>query len=394
MISVEEALRIVRNHPGSFGSEQVPFEHSLGRILDEDIEADRDFPPYDRAAMDGIAIAMQDWDDDKRSFPLQGEQFAGAPQQILMEGSAMEVMTGAVVPAASDAVIRYEDITIEEGHAHVMIDLVHKDQNIHKQGADAKAGSILIPKGKHIAIGDIGILSTVGKVNVRVKKLPKIAVISTGDELVEPNQLPLPHQIRKSNVYSITVLLKNHSIDYDCYHINDAKEEVSEKLNDLLRSYDVLLMSGGVSKGKRDYVPEVLEALGVKKHFHRITQRPGKPMWFGTKGGTVVFGFPGNPISTLACYAVYFKAWLNASLKKADQPQYAVLGSAIAFEKPLTFFGLVSLENRDETRIAIPLKNGGSGDLVGASMADAFIELPANKTTFKAGEVYPIHVIQ
>ncbi|MEQ9021618.1 MAG: molybdopterin molybdotransferase MoeA, partial [Pseudomonadales bacterium] len=227
MIPVKEALAIIEQHKGSFGSEVIPFDESVGRILDEDVMADRDFPPFNRAAMDGIAISWSDWGKRMRSFPVSGEQFAGAPQQELTPGTCLEIMTGAVVPKGADVVIRYEDVTIEDGKASVNIEEVSQGQNIHPQGVDSEAGTILIPAGKQLTIGDVGILTSVGKVEVKVRRLPKAALISTGDELVEPHETPLPHQIRKSNIYTLAMLLEKAGIDFTIFHINDSKEEIA-----------------------------------------------------------------------------------------------------------------------------------------------------------------------
>lgn len=392
MISVNEARDIIRTHTRSFGSEVIPFEKAVDRILDEDVKADRDFPPFNRAAMDGIAIALSDWENGMRTFPVKGEQFAGAPQETLHPASCMEIMTGAVVPHGADVVIRYEDITIENGQATVNIAEISQNQNIHQQGVDSKAGTVLIPVGKQLTIGDIGILTSVGKVVVKVKRMPKAALISTGDELVEPSETPQPHQIRKSNIHTLATLLKKAGVEYTTFHIDDEKEEISNAIDGILKGYDLILMSGGVSKGKRDYIPEVLEELGVKKHFHRVMQRPGKPLWFGSDDSTIVFGFPGNPVSTLACFMVYCRFWLDTSLGITIKEQHAVLGKEINFEKELTFFATVSVKNENGQLIANPLKANGSGDLVSLSLADGFIELPAEKAVFHAGDVYPIHL--
>lgn len=392
MIPVKEARDIIQKHTRAFGSETVPFDQAVGRILDEEVKADRDFPPFNRAAMDGITIAMADWENGMRTFPVKGEQFAGAPQEQLSPASCMEIMTGAVVPQGADVVIRYEDVSINNGHAHVNVQEISEAQNIHPQGVDSRAGRILIPLGKQLTIGDIGILTSVGKVDVLVKRMPKAALISTGDELVEPNETPLPHQIRKSNIHTIATLLKKSSIDFTIFHINDSKEEITKEIGRILKSHDLILMSGGVSKGKRDYIPEVLEELGVKKHFHRVMQRPGKPLWFGSNDSTTVYGFPGNPVSTLACYMVYCRHWLTASVGMPVKTMHASLNKEIKFEKELTFFALVSVENMNGKLIAKPLKGNGSGDLVSLSMADGFIELPAEKAVFKEGEVYPVHL--
>ncbi len=393
MISVQEALEIIQANPMDLGSEEVPFSEVTGRVLDEDIRADRDFPPFNRATMDGICISLKDWETGMRTFPVFGEQFAGAPQQKLKLGSCMEVMTGAIVPENANVIIRYEDVTIENSIATVHTEAITDMMNIHLQGTDANADEVLVKKGKTISHGDIGILTSVGKTSMQVKKLPKVAIISTGDELVEPDQKPLPHQIRKSNIYTLCSLLNNQGLTSEVFHINDELEEIKSSLGEILSNFDVLLLSGGVSMGKRDFIPEALESHGVKTHFHKIKQRPGKPLWFGSNKSVTVFGFPGNPVSTIACYTVYFKSWLDQSLGLESATNHAELTEDIHFPKELTFFVHVSISNEKGILKAKPLRGNGSGDLVSLSTADGFIELPANQSHFKKGEKFPVYLL-
>ena len=393
MIAVEEALTIIENQTRDFGMEEVPFNQAVGRILAEDIKADRDFPPFNRAAMDGIAISIEDWEAGMRSFPVAGEQFAGAPIQDLEKGTCMEIMTGAVVPNTANVVIRYEDTKVEDGQASVTIDEVTERQNIHDQGKDAKTNDLLISKGKKINHGDLGILVTVGKEKVKVKSLPRVAVISTGDELVEVSETPLPHQIRKSNINTLAVLLDQMQIEYKAFHINDEWDEIQSSLSTILKTYDVVLMSGGVSMGKKDYIPDVLEKLKVKKHFHRIAQRPGKPLWFGSNETTTVFGFPGNPVSTLVCFTVYFRHWLNHSLTIPQQQEHAALTKDVRFEKDLRYFVSAGISNEKGILMANPSPGHGSGDMANMSLTDGYLSLPADKHEFKKGEVYPFYRI-
>ncbi len=392
MISVEEALKIIGEHSTDLGSEEIHFSNAKGRVLDEDILADRPFPPFHRATMDGICIALKDWDSGRRSFPVTGEQFAGAPQQELKLGSCMEIMTGAVAPKNANVVIRYEDVTIENGIAAVHSESVTEMMNIHLTGTDAEEGAVLVEKGKRISHGDIGILTSVGKTRVQVKKLPKVAIISTGDELVEPEETPLPHQIRKSNVYTLCSLLNDKGLEFELFHINDELDEIKQALDKILSDFNLILLSGGVSKGKKDFIPEALESHGVKKHFHRIKQRPGKPLWFGSNDKVTVFGFPGNPVSTIACFSVYCRHWLNLSLGLPSNTIHAQLAEDIHFPKELTYFVHVALPNKQGIVKAQSLRGNGSGDLVSLSEAEGFIELPANQSDFKKGDMYRVYL--
>ncbi|MCP4460497.1 MAG: molybdopterin molybdotransferase MoeA [Cytophagales bacterium] len=389
MVTVEEALKCIEACAMPLQSEEISLEDVHGQVLDENIVADRDFPPYNRSAMDGIAIACDP--SNTNSFKITGEQVAGAAQQTLSgEHTCFEIMTGASVPIGADAVVRYEDVKISDGEATITIEGIKPHQNIHKKGADAKTGDVLIPQGEKINSGDIGILASVGKTMIRVKKLPKVALVSTGDELVEPSETPLDHQVRKSNIYSLLSELKKEELDVEKFHFDDTYDELKKGLNEIIEKYDVLLMSGGVSKGKRDFIPDVLEEIGVKKHFHRIAQKPGKPMWFGQNDQVTVFGFPGNPVSTLVCYILYFKRWLNISLGIKPVELMAELKEDIHFKPDLVYHIPVAISHTENRVLATPFLGHGSGDLVNLSKADGFLTLPRGKDHFLKGEIYQI----
>jgi molybdopterin molybdotransferase len=391
MITVAEALQIVHQHGRRPDAEEIAFSDALGRVLAEDVRADRDFPPYHRSAMDGIAIKATDFTNGRRVFDIVGQQVAGISQLSLQgEGACLEVMTGAVLPAKADTVIRYEDTDIQNGKARVTIDQVTAGANIHRQGTDGVKDSLMIATGKVINIGDIGILASVGKARLKVWKLPKVAVISTGDELVDVNETPEPYQVRKSNVHTLSVLLKSHGITHELLHFNDDFDAIKTGLEQAIKSHDVIMLSGGVSKGKKDFIPSALEAVGVKPYFHRVRQRPGKPLWFGGNDEVTVFGFPGNPVSTLASYTVYFSRWLSASLNISLKPEYAELGETITFKPDLDYFLPVSIKNKGSNKQAIPHKGHGSGDLVNLSKMDGFLWIPPGQQTYEKGEVFEV----
>ena len=321
MISVEKALQIVLNSTQDFGIEEIPFIKSVGRILKEEILADRDFPPFDRVSMDGIVIEYTSFKNGQRSFKIEGIQAAGSKQITLLDAqNCIEVMTGAVLPKKANTVIRYEDVTIKNGIATININSINNGQNIHAKGKDEKSGALLISKNTKISAAEIGVLATVGKAFVKVAKQPKIMIVSTGDELVGVDEIPLEHQIRRSNVFTLVSLLERLNIPSETAHITDDKPILKSKIEMYLQEYDVLLFSGAVSKGKYDFLPEIFEELEVEKRFHKVTQRPGKPFWFGRAAylrlseqhvyqnenkQTIVFGFPGNPISTFVNCLAY-----------------------------------------------------------------------------------------
>ena len=216
----------------------------------------------------------------------------------------------------------------------VQIDEINQLQNIHKQGNDRKKADILIKKNRLISSSEIGIFATVGKSTISVAKQPKVLIISTGDELVAVNENPLPYQIRRSNVYSMLSLLQDLKINAETAHITDDKPLLKEKIARYLEQYDVLLFSGAVSKGKYDFLPEVLDELGVKKLFHKVKQRPGKPFWFGKKGSKSVFAFPGNPVSTYVGCLKYFYPWYKKSAGIQYKNQESAILSEDFFFKP------------------------------------------------------------
>jgi len=392
LISVEEALNIVLSASADFGVEEVGFKQSTGRILKEDIRADREMPPFDRVSMDGIALKTAVFNQGKRSFPVENIQAAGRDQLTLgHEENCIEAMTGAMLPKGTDAVIPYELISIKDGVAHLEVDHVDVYQNVHKKGLDQKKEDLLIKRNTLISAAETGVLATVGKAVVKVAKLPKVAIVSTGDELVDVNDTPAPFQIRKSNVHTLDSLLKRFMIEPDLFHIPDQKEQLRHKIASLLEEYDVVMFSGAVSKGKFDYLPEILSELGVEKHFHRVRQRPGKPFWFGKKQHTTIFAFPGNPVSTFVSCLKYFVPWLRKGLElDVSNKDFAILAEDFSFKPELTYFLQVKLLNEKGILMAVPDAGNGSGDLANLAQNDAFLELPSDRNEFKKGEAFPI----
>lgn len=406
MISVAHALQTVLNASQDFGVEEVPFIKSVGRILKEDIAADRDFPPFNRVAMDGITIDYTLFKNGQRRFKIEGIQAAGSKQITLLDPeNCIEVMTGAVLPNEANTVIRYEDVTIKNGIASINVDSINEGQNIHTKGKDGKTGAILIQKNTKISAAEIGVLATVGKSFVKVAKQPKVMIVSTGDELVGVAEIPLEHQIRRSNVFTLVSLLEKLNIPPETAHITDDKPVLKSKIKGYLQEYDVLLFSGAVSKGKFDFLPEIFEELAVEKRFHKVAQRPGKPFWFGCSSSisrieqgvnvnrnkkTIVFGFPGNPISTFVNCLAYFYPWYYKSIGLEISQETAILGKDVSFKPNLDYFLQVKLKSENGNLIAIPITGNGSGDLASLVKTDAFIQLPNDKIEFENGDVFPV----
>jgi len=393
MIRVEEAEKIILNQCMDFGTAVIPFDECLGRVLAEDIFADRDMPPFNRVTMDGIAINYEALKNGIRSFTIKGTQSAGEqPVEISNHNECIEIMTGAVLPFSTDAVIPYEEIELKNGIATIKTETVSLNQNIHLKGKDKKHGDLLVEANQFITPTIIAIAATVGKTSLFVKKLPAIIIISTGDELVEIHETPAPFQIRRSNNYTLRAVLSQYALHADMLHLPDDALFIETALRRCIENYDVIILSGGVSMGKFDYVPAALEKLQVKKLFHKVQQRPGKPFWFGTHlEGTLVFAFPGNPVSTFMCFHRYFLPWLKASWQVTTHPSYAILDEDFTFKPALQYFLQVKLSINDKGRLlATPVEGNGSGDFANLLLTDAFMELPLEGMNFKKGEAFPI----
>lgn len=394
MTKVEQAEGLILTEARDFGIESISFDQSIGRVLAENITADRDLPPFNRVMMDGIAINYRAIEKGISSFHIKGVQAAGEePIETTGIDECIEIMTGAALPASTDTIIRYEDVEIKDGFATVLVNNIQQHQSIHQQGADKKHGEVIISKGQLITPSLINTIASVGKSEVQVKKLPKIVIISSGDELVDIHLKPSPIQIRKSNSYTIQAILNQHNIQCDLLHIPDNMAVTREKIGYCLKNYDVILMTGGISMGKFDYIPRALEDIGVKTIFHKVSQRPGKPFWFGKhNNGVLVFAFPGNPVATFMCIYRYFLSWLNASQGlKSKVPMYAMLAEDLNFKPELTYFLQVKLSYSSDGRIvAQPIEGNGSGDFANLADTDAFMELPLEQNEFKQGEAYRI----
>ena len=395
MISVEEAHNIIQSMSIEWGTEEMPLHKSVGRVLAVDIFADRDFPPFDRVTMDGVAVSYAQYEVGKRVFEIQDTQYAGEPAKTLQEDfGGLEIMTGAMLSHGCDMVIRYEDIAFDirngKRFATILDENGFRWKNIHKQSSDSLQGSKLLEKGTLINSSIISILASVGTSKVKVKKLPKVAIVSTGDELVDLTDKPLLHQIRKSNVITMQASLTQKSIKSKLFHLSDDKSLIKESILNILTGFDVVLLSGGVSKGKADFLPEVLDEIGVDKKFHCVSQRPGKPFWYGVyKNSIPVFAFPGNPISTIMCFRVYFLEWLVRQMNTSPLVQKAILSRDIDFRPDLGYFLQVrTITNEAGQLIADPVAGNGSGDIANLAASDAFVYLPQGQETYRAGTAY------
>jgi molybdopterin molybdotransferase len=361
MISPVEAIELLKNITIPFRTEKMPLAKTLGMNIAEKIVADRDFPPFDRVMMDGIAVK----DISAPTWKIEGILFAGEPVKAIKKtDGALEIMTGATAPRGTEAIIKIEDLSIEKKIAsYIGKTPLEKGQFIHLQGADAAAGSVLVKKRTKIGPVEIAIAATVGKAHIEVESKPHVHIFSTGDEIVGLHETPADHQIRSSNVMMLKSVLLSKGFKANSSHLADSAEKIKSSVDKALESNDIILLSGGVSAGKKDLIPGVLAEAGFETVFHKISQKPGRPLLVATRpDGKVVFAFPGNPISTLTCFWVYFLPWVSG-----EWPEYQV--KEIKFlPKPFA-----------ELDQWIPVENGevlahnGSGDLINWSRADGLV---------------------
>lgn len=395
MISPAEASSAIRSHAPLLPAEKRSLESSVGAILRETVYATRDQPPFDRVTMDGIAFASAAYARGRRSFLIRGTQAAGAaPIPLANPESCVEVMTGAIVPHGCDCVVPVEKVSISDGHAHLSADVtVEPGLNIHGRGIDCPAGRLLLQSGTRLGPAETAVLASTGTAEISVTREPRIVVISTGDELVEPGHPVADWQIYRSNAYAVLAALKRRGFhDVRTDHLQDDLPALRTRLRMHLDENDVLILSGGVSMGRFDYVPQVLEELGVQRVFHKIAQRPGKPMWFGVgPGAKAVYALPGNPVSTLICLARYVYLGLDVATGAGTSPTaaQAVMNDDFEVKPALTYLLPVAL---DGTARARPCPTRGSGDFTSLLGTDGFVELPPGPTLVPSETRVPLYL--
>lgn len=398
MISVSEADRILRGGAWTLPAETVPLRASYGRILRSELRSDRDLPPYDRATMDGIAVRSAAMAAGRRRFAVVGQAVAGRPAASLSsDGGCVRVMTGAVLPHGADAVIRSEDVTVTGGAAQVAAGVDAAPWlNVHRAASDGRAGDVALPAGVRIGEREAAVIASIGAARVSVSRLPRIAVLTTGDEVVAVDAPVEPHQIRQSNRYAAEALLQGAGLPAGSEHLPDDRRLLGDRAEELLAGHDVLITTGAVSMGVTDVMPDVLGGAGLQERFHRLRQRPGKPLWFGagSAGGAprAAFGLPGNPVSVAVCLRRYVLPFLYRLMAAPPPaPEEAALTREVRFPAPLTWYLPVAVDCAGGRIAAAPRPTGGSGDFLSLMASDGFVELAAEPDRFAAGHVAPLY---
>lgn len=391
MLNYKEAQQIIAGLATSFGQETLALDEAFERVLAEKIYADRDYPPFNRATMDGYAINFKDWKSGTKNYTVKEVVFAGQRyQQEIAAGECYKIMTGASVPPNVDLVIRREDATEENGQVSFQIETVKPFQNIARKGEDIQADACIIDQNCICTAPVIGLLASVGKAEFQVEKLPNVALFTTGDELVEPGNPVSDIQIRNSNQYLLKSLLKAWQIKPKIYkHILDDKAQLKQEISAAL-NLDMVILCGGVSAGDADYVPEILESLGVKKLFHKVKIKPGKPIWCGQlPSGGLVFALPGNPFSCHVTFKLFIEHYLKTcfGLKEKELPML-LLSAQKPKKTPFDEFFPATVNQQ-----LTPVLFNSSGDVKAALTANALAHHPADLPDLKAGDPVAFQLI-
>jgi molybdopterin molybdotransferase len=370
-------------------SETVDLEQASGRVLSAPVRADRDYPPFNRSARDGFAVIAADVANPPACLRLIGQTRAGEPSRFrLQPGETVEIMTGAPGPEGADAVVMVEYST-RDGDFVRLQQTVSSGRNLIFQGSEAPAGSLLLEAGTALDYRQIAVLASVGQSRVPVYRKPRVAILSTGDEVVPIEATPEPFQIRNSNACSLAAQVRRRGGEPIVLPIApDEARHTRELIEQGLRS-DLLLLSGGVSMGKYDVVEQVLRELGAEFFFTQVAIQPGKPLVFGRVGSTPVFGLPGNPISTMVTFEVFARIALDRLAGRPESPLpfvQARLGSDFQHKPVLTRFLPAVLAGDHSEATVNPVKWQGSGDLVAAAQANCYLVAAAGRASWKAGE--------
>lgn len=386
MINYTEARTMIRSKAHSFGTDTLPLEQAYGRVLNETVRADRDYPPFNRATMDGYALRTEDLQGGVREFRVVATILAGdTTSRQLSAGECYKIMTGASVPADADMVIRREDTEEGELSICIRVDTARPFLNIARQGEDLRAGDLVIDSP---CIGEpaiIGLLASLGQKELTVARLPKVALITTGNEIVSVATQPGPAQIRNSNRWLLQAFLKKWQINPWSYqHVPDDKALLRNAIEEAL-SADMIILCGGVSAGDADYVPGMLEAAGVTRLFHKLAIKPGKPVWCGMgPRDTMVFALPGNPFSCVVGFILLIQPFLQACFGLPEKAHLGLpLGTAKKKHTPLDEFFPVRVHGAPAK--LLPVSLNGSGDIRLGMQANALALHPAGMPDLEEG---------
>lgn len=362
--------------------ETIALGDALGRVLREDLLADRPFPPFDRVTMDGIAFRAADLSDDA-TLTVQGIHAAGHPAPApLKAGHCWQIMTGSLLPPDCDTIVPYEEVTLSGPTARLNRQ-PSPGQFIHREGSDAPAGSLVLQSGTRLGPAHLGMMASIGAAQARVTRLPRLKILTTGDELVPVADAPLPHQLRQSNGLTLLSAVGEWGpAEVSWAHLPDDLEATTSGIAGALETTDLLLLSGGISKGRKDFVRPAIESLRGSPLFHGVAQRPGKPLAFW-KG---IIALPGNPNSTLTTFRRYVVPLLHAMTGlPGPRVVHLPLARPVAAHPQLTQFLPATL---DEQGRALSLSPQNSGDFVTPLEATGYLEIPPGQAEITSAQFF------
>ncbi|MCX6243367.1 MAG: molybdopterin molybdotransferase MoeA [Bacteroidetes bacterium] len=389
MLSFEEAYTIVMNHVRLSGIEHVSMMDSLGRILAEDIQSDVDMPPFDKSAVDGFACRMADLGKDlevAETIPA-----GKTPEHSISEGTCARIMTGAMVPEGADCVIMVED-TIRENE---MIRFTKKEtaRNICYKGEDVKGGDMVLTAGTMIGPPHIAVLAAAGAVSPKVHTRIQVGILSTGDELVEPDHIPSPSKIRNTNAWQLMAQVSSTGANPNYGGIAfDTESALSAMLADSLDRNDVVLVTGGVSIGDFDYVPKVLERLDVEILFKSFAIRPGRPTIFGKRGNQFVFGLPGNPVSSFVLFEVMVRPFILKMMGCSAEPLIIRLPLGASIPKRRSDRKSL-IPVRIENGVVLPVEYHGSAHINAYTRAQGILAIETGSNGMEKGEIADVRLL-
>lgn len=402
MISFEEAQRIVLDSTKRLGKVRAPLTGALGLVLAEDIVSKEKIPPFDNSAMDGFAVISQDTAQASAEQPaslrvLDDEPAGKVSKRKVTRGTAIRIMTGAPVPTGADAVVKVEDTKAVAASLVMVLRPVKKGENIRQAGEDINAGEVVMPAGTALRASEIGLLASLGRSTVNVFRMPKVAIITTGDELVEIDKSLKLGKIRNSNAYSLYAqVLQAKAEPVHLGIVPDIRQALTAKLTEALKKADVILTTGGVSVGEYDVVKDVLASMGASLKFWKVAQKPGKPFAFWIFDGKLVFGLPGNPVATMVCFEQYVRPALRkmmGHLKLFRPVVEAILEEDVKKKPGRLHFVRVILDKRGPNYHASTTGPQGSGILKSMVLANGLALVPADTTLLRAGEKVMVQMI-
>lgn len=388
MIPFEEAYQIVMDSSLSIGTETILFEKSLNRILKEDINSDTDMPPFNKASVDGFACRRSELNSE---LEIAETIPAGKwPEKVPAQGQCSRIMTGAAVPEGTDCIVMVEDtIILPSGKMKFTGQFIK--ENIAYKGEDIKKGEVVLNSGIILRPQDIAIMAAVGKTRVKVSKTPRIAVISSGDELVEPYEVPGISGIRNTNAYQLLAQMESTRATGKYYGIaRDDEQETYLIIKKAISENDIILVTGGVSMGEFDFIPGVFERAGVKILFSRIAVQPGKPTTFGVHEKALVFGLPGNPVSSFIQFELLVRPLIYRMMGFTLKP---VISDHPLSEKFLRKqddrIAFVPVMIKDNSEV-LPVEFHGSAHISALTDADGIIAIPRGVKSIEKGVIVSV----